>query len=78
MLLLIHLFSFVFFATMAIHVELDGDMTTALFIDALRPLCDTRGKCKDICSDNTKNFVGANHQLSEFNDPVFQSKDHQN
>lgn len=35
-------FLFVFFATKAIHVELDGDMTTALFIDALRPFCDTR------------------------------------
>jgi len=58
------------------HIELIGDLTSASFISALRRFSDRRGKCKDIYSDNAKNFVGANRQLQELSN-LIHSEEHQ-
>lgn len=67
---------FVCFGTKAVHIELVGDLTTQAFLRALKRLCDRRGLCKDMYSDNATNFVGANHQLQELR-ALFQSTVHQ-
>lgn len=57
---------FICFATKAIHLELVSDLSTNLFLAALRRFFSRRGKCRTIYSDNATNFVGANAQLQHF------------
>lgn len=57
---------FVCMATKALHLELVHSLTTDAFLAALRRFVSRRGKCREIFSDNGRNFVGANREMSEF------------
>ena len=45
--------------TRAVHLELASDLSTDIFILALRRFIAGRGKPKEILSDNGANFIGA-------------------
>lgn len=55
---------FVCFTTRAIHLELVGSLSTQDYILALKRFIARRGKPYQIFSDNGKNFVGAEKELS--------------
>lgn len=57
---------FVCFVTKAIHLEIVTDLTSDAFIAALKRFFARRGKAAKIYSDNGKNFIGANRELSRF------------
>lgn len=57
---------FVCFVTRAIHLELVSDLSTEAYILALKRFISRRGKPNEIFSDNGKNFVGANNELTKF------------
>lgn len=54
---------FVCMSTKAIHLELASDMSSDVFIAALRRFVARRGKCSHLYSDRGTNFVGANREL---------------
>lgn len=54
---------FVCMSTKAVHLELVGDLTSEAFIAAFKRFVARRGKCKDIWSDQGRNFVGADKEL---------------
>lgn len=54
---------FVCFTTRAVHLEPISDMTSEVFLNALKRFTSRRGLCKIIYSDNGTNFVGANNEL---------------
>ncbi|XP_018407517.1 PREDICTED: uncharacterized protein LOC108783445 [Cyphomyrmex costatus] len=56
---------FTCFATKAVHLELVGDLTTAMFLVALRRFTSRRGICSTIYSDNATNFTGAAQELKD-------------
>ncbi|XP_059048841.1 uncharacterized protein LOC131844082 [Achroia grisella] len=55
---------FICMATKAIHLELVGDMTSEGFIGAFKRFTAKRGKCSYLWSDQGRNFIGANKELS--------------
>lgn len=55
---------FVCLATKAIHLELVSDLSSAAFISAFKRFCARRGRCTNIWSDQGRNFVAANKELS--------------
>lgn len=55
---------FVCMATKAIHLELVGNLTSQSFIGAFQRFIARRGMCSHIWSDQGRNFVGANKELS--------------
>lgn len=56
---------FVCFAIKAVHIELVSDLTSEAFLTCLKRFLARRGKCSVIWSDNAKNFVGVNNELSK-------------
>ncbi|XP_075158009.1 uncharacterized protein LOC142231279 [Haematobia irritans] len=56
---------FVCLVTTAIHLELATDLSTECFLAALRRFISRRGKCRNIYSDNGRNFLGASKELNE-------------
>lgn len=50
---------FVCLSTKAIHLELVNDLTTEIFIAALRRFMVRRGHVSHMYSDNATNFIGA-------------------
>lgn len=56
---------FVYMATKAIHLELVSDLTTKMFLNALKRFISRRGRCESIWSDNGKNFLGASNVLRQ-------------
>ncbi|XP_026684463.1 uncharacterized protein LOC113470313 isoform X3 [Diaphorina citri] len=56
---------FICLATKALHLEVVSDLSTAVFINALKRFLARRGPVKTILSDNGTNFVGAKNQLNE-------------
>ncbi|XP_058816228.1 uncharacterized protein LOC131679509 [Topomyia yanbarensis] len=56
---------FICFCTKAVHIELVGDLSTQMFLCALRRFIARRGRPSDIYSDNGKNFEGAKNELDE-------------
>lgn len=56
---------FVCFVTKAIHIELVSDLSTEVFMMALRRFVGRRGKPSHIYSDNGTNFVGARNHLKD-------------
>jgi len=50
---------FVCMATRAVHLELVGDLSTALFLAALDRFVSCRRRCTDLYSDCRTHFVGA-------------------
>ena len=56
---------FVCLATKAVHTELVDDLTTEVFLAALKRLFARRGKARHIYSDNAKIFISANRELRE-------------
>lgn len=56
---------FVCFASKAIHLELNTDLTSETFLATLRRFVARRGKPSQIWSDNGTNFVGAQKLLFE-------------
>ncbi|CAK1602112.1 unnamed protein product [Parnassius mnemosyne] len=56
---------FICMVTKAIHLELVGDMTSEAFIGAFRRFVARRGKCIHLYSDQGRNFVGANKELTQ-------------
>ncbi|XP_061399074.1 uncharacterized protein LOC133334765 [Musca vetustissima] len=56
---------FVCLVTSAIHLELATDLSTECFLASLQRFVARRGKCRNIFSDNGRNFLGASRQLSE-------------
>lgn len=68
---------FVCFSTRAVHIELVTDLTTEVFLNALKCFIGCRGVCSDIYSDNATNFVGANKKLHELQN-LFHSNEHLN
>lgn len=67
---------FVCFATKAVHLELVGNLTTEMFLAALKRFISRRGKPLNIYSDNGSTFVGANSELKELS-KFLNSKDTQ-
>ena len=59
---------FVCFATKAIHLELCSDLSTDVFIGALKRFLARRGTCRILFSDQGTNFIGAKNQLGELYD----------
>ena len=49
--------------TRAVHIEVADDMTTVCFINAFRRFIASRGKPKEVFSDNGTNFKGAESVL---------------
>ena len=47
----------------AVHLELASDLSTDIFILALRSFIARRGKPKEILNDNGTNFIGADGDL---------------
>jgi len=56
---------FVSFSVKAAHLELMSDLTTDVFIAALRQFIDRRGKPSILWSDHGTNFIGAARELKE-------------
>ncbi|XP_012234575.1 uncharacterized protein [Linepithema humile] len=56
---------FVCMTTKAVHLELVSDLTTEMFLNALKRFISRRGKCETIMSDNGKNFLGASNTLRQ-------------
>lgn len=54
---------FVCLTTRAIHIELVGDMSTGIFLAALKRFLSRRNMCSAIYSDCGTTFVGATNQL---------------
>ena len=52
-------------ATRAVHLELAQSLETDAFIMVLRRFLNTRGKVKELRSDNGTNFVGAEREVRE-------------
>ena len=52
--------------TRATHLELAGDLSTDLFIPALKRFIARRGQPKVMYSDNGSNFRGAEKELGDF------------
>ncbi|XP_039309960.1 uncharacterized protein LOC120358767 [Solenopsis invicta] len=48
-------------ATKAIHLELVIDLSTKIFLNALKRFISRRGKCDSITSDNGRNFIEASN-----------------
>lgn len=57
--------SFVYFSTRSIYIELVNDLNTEAFLNILKRFINRLGVCSDIYSDNATNFVGANKKLQE-------------
>lgn len=58
---------FVCFVTKAVHIDLATDLTTDAFLNCFKRFISRRGLCRNIYSDNGKNFVGARNELRELN-----------
>lgn len=58
---------FVCLSTKAVHLEVVTDLTTEAFMAAFRRFISRRGKCLQIYSDNSSNFVGASGELLRLN-----------
>ncbi|XP_062533180.1 uncharacterized protein LOC134202148 [Armigeres subalbatus] len=56
---------FVCLVTIAVHIEMVGDLTTMAFISALKRFTGRRGIPEVIMCDNATNFVGARRKLDE-------------
>lgn len=65
---------FVCMATKAIHIELVSDLTTEMFLNALKRFISRRGKRNSILSDNGKNFLGASNALRQMDEFLSQSE----
>ncbi|XP_023310160.1 uncharacterized protein LOC111691478 [Anoplophora glabripennis] len=50
----------------ATHLELVTELTTSMFLNALKRFVARRGLCSHIYSDNASNFTRANRELLEF------------
>ena len=61
---------FVCLVTSAIHLELAIDLSTECFLAALRRFISRRGKCRQIYSDNGRNFVGASKELRDMHSTI--------
>ena len=57
---------FVCMAVKAVHLELVTKLTTEVFIATFRRFIARRGCPTDVFSDHGTNFVGADRQLTEF------------
>ena len=58
----------------AVHLELASDLSTDIFILALRYFIARRGKRKEILSDNGTNFIGVDRDLHQGIEDLNQSK----
>lgn len=56
---------FVCFATKAIHIELITGLSTEAFLGTLRRFISRRGRPRELISDNSTTFRGANNELGE-------------
>lgn len=54
---------FLCMVTKAIHLEAVSDLTSEGFISGFKRFVARRGQCRDVWSDNGKNFVGAEKEL---------------
>lgn len=61
---------FVCLVTSALHMELVTDLSTEAFIAAVRRFIARRGKCRQIYSDNGRNFLGASRELNEMHKAI--------
>ncbi|XP_043264255.1 uncharacterized protein LOC122404383 [Colletes gigas] len=64
---------FICFATRAVHIELVHDYTTSAFLAALDRFIARRGVPSCMFSDNGTNFVGADRELKEHFNTVYQT-----
>ncbi|XP_043263933.1 uncharacterized protein LOC122404103 [Colletes gigas] len=69
---------FVCYATRAIHIELVHDYTTSAFLAALDRFIARRGVPSCIFSDNGTNFVGADRELRENFEAVYNTPEMRN
>lgn len=63
---------FVCMATKAVYLEMVSSLSSEAFLAALNWLTSRRGFCSDIYSDQATNFVGANRELIELHNFLFQ------
>ncbi|XP_043264150.1 uncharacterized protein LOC122404277 [Colletes gigas] len=66
---------FVCFATRAVHIELVHDYTTSAFLAALDRFIARRGVPSCVFSDNGTNFVGADRELREHFNIVYNTRE---
>lgn len=64
---------FICMTSKAIHLELVSELSTEMFLNALKRFVARRGLCTHIYSDNATNFTGANNELLEVNKILEQS-----
>lgn len=65
--------AFVCMATRGVHLELVSNMSSEMFLAAFRRMVSRRGRCREIFSDNGRNFVGANSWLQHVSGTLRQS-----
>ncbi|GFT37617.1 integrase catalytic domain-containing protein [Trichonephila clavipes] len=65
---------FICFTVKAIHLEIVSDLTTEAFLAALKRFVARRGRPIEICSDNGRNFVGANNELRKILKALFKAQ----
>ena len=68
------LFTYIYFASRAVHIEVANAMDTDSFIQALRRFIARRGTVRSIRSDNRTNFVGASNELKKVLDEMNQEQ----
>lgn len=59
------MYVFICFATKAMHLELVSELSTAIFLGALKRFMAKREKVLNIYSDNATNFIGSKYELIE-------------
>lgn len=54
---------FICTSTKAVHLEIVSSLSTEAFLSSFRRFISRRGVCKEVFSDNGRNFVGASREL---------------
>ena len=62
----IYICIFVCYVTKAVHIEVARDASEEAFLKCFKRFIARRGRCKNIYSDNSLNFVGAKTNSTNF------------
>lgn len=62
------------FAIKTVHIKLISDLTSDVFIGALKRFLVKKGRCKEAYCDNATNFVGAKNKLQELTTMIYSNE----